>query len=49
MIFAVASDKQRKLAKTLDPLVDAGGLSAVALLFVALLWPIWLIAKLTKE
>ena len=49
MIVAIASDKQRTLAKTLDPLLDANVPTAGVMGFIALLWPIWLIAKLSKE
>ena len=48
MILTLASHRGRKRAELL-----AGGapdeLSAVLLIFVALLWPVWLIAMLTKR
>ena len=48
LTLAVASDKKRTLAKALGPL-DANALSAGALLFIALLWPVWLIVKLSTK
>ncbi len=49
LTVAVASNKNRKRAEHLD-LVNAGeGLAAGYLIFIALLWPIWLMAVLRKK
>ncbi len=49
LTVAVASNKNRKRAQHLD-LVSAGEeLGAGYLIFIALLWPIWLLALLMKK
>ena len=49
MFLALVSDKSRKRAELLNPGVGADELSAVYLIFIALFWPVWLIAMLMRE
>jgi hypothetical protein len=49
MVVALVSSKTRDAGKALDPLVGADEISAGILIFIALLWPLWLFAALTKD
>ena len=49
MILTLASHRGRKRAELFEPGGAGDELGAVFLIFVALLWPAWLIAMLTKR
>ena len=49
MSVALISGKARKASKTLDPFVDGGPFDAGMLIFIALLWPVWLLAAATRD
>ena len=49
LTVAVASNKNRKRNEHLDLVSTGTALSAGYLIFIALLWPIWLLAALVKK
>ena len=49
LTVAVASNKNRKRAEHLDLVSTGTELSAGYLIFIALRWPIWLLAALAKQ
>ena len=49
MTVAVASTGKEKRTKGFDSLGAGTGLDAVLLIFIAILWPVWLLATLAKK
>lgn len=49
MIVAIASHGKEKRTKGLTAFGTGDGLDAGLMIFVALLWPVWLLAMLTKK
>ena len=49
MVLAFISRRATRGLKTLDPLVDAGHIAAGMLIFIALLWPVWLVALMFQK
>lgn len=49
MVFAVASRGNRERTKGLDSLDNGDALDAGLMIFIALLWPVWLLMILSKK
>jgi hypothetical protein len=49
MVVAVASPGKEKRTKGFEASGGGDGFDAGLLMFIALLWPIWLLASLTKK
>jgi hypothetical protein len=49
MAVVVVSTKAKRRRLALETIAGADEISAAVLIFIALLWPIWLVYLLTKE
>jgi hypothetical protein len=49
LLVAIISDKTRSRARTLEHIVDEVSVGAGLLIFIALLWPVWLVGILARK